>query len=105
MRIRDPTRRSLIEFRGPVFPIDVTGQDVGIPFSFFNSAIPFFCLILKISNVVKHLHQVMLNGKCLAMSDRQVLDPIFRFSLFLLAKILDQKFNQSPPSRSSIRLR
>ena len=67
MRIRDPTRRSLIEFRGPVFPIDVTGQDVGIP-SLFHL------------NVVKHLHQVMLNGKCLAMSDRQVLDPIFRFS-------------------------
>ena len=31
VRIRDPTRKSLIEFRGPVFPIDVTGQDVGIP--------------------------------------------------------------------------
>ena len=36
MRIRDPTRRSLIEFRGPVFPIDVTGQDVGIPSLFLT---------------------------------------------------------------------
>ena len=81
MRIRDPTRRSLIEFRGPVFPIDVTGQDVGIPSLFhLNSVIPFLCFILKISNVVKHMHQVMLNGKCLAMSDRQVLVPIFIFS-------------------------
>ena len=49
MRIRDPTRRSLIEFRGPVFPIDVTGQDVGISSLFhLNSAVPFLCLILKI---------------------------------------------------------
>jgi len=42
VRVRDPTRKSVLEFRGPVFPIDVTGQEV------------------------------MLNGKCLAMSDRQV---------------------------------
>ena len=53
MRIRDPTRKSLIEFRGPVFPIDVTGQDVGIASLFhLNFSIPFLCLILKISNVV-----------------------------------------------------
>ena len=40
VRIRDTTRKSLIEFRGPVFPIDVTGQDVGIP-SFFIWTFPF----------------------------------------------------------------
>ena len=28
MRVRDPTRKSLLEFRGPVFPIDVTGQEL-----------------------------------------------------------------------------
>ena len=28
MRVRDPTRKSLLEFHGPVFPIDVTGQEV-----------------------------------------------------------------------------
>ena len=28
VRVRDPTRKSLLEFRGPVFPIDVTGQEV-----------------------------------------------------------------------------
>ena len=28
MRVRDPTRKSLLEFRGPVFPIDVTGHEV-----------------------------------------------------------------------------
>ena len=28
MRVRDLTRKSVLEFRGPVFPIDVTGQEV-----------------------------------------------------------------------------
>ena len=36
MRVRDPTRKSVLEFRGPVFPIDVTGQEVQCPFCFQN---------------------------------------------------------------------